>query len=104
MLNALEKSSPSFIANDADAQTIAQFFRQLPQAESYRCHIPPYGFKFHLCDGTTNYVSLCWECNNAYVWMPDAVIRRTGFAFDGKSESAQELFKLCYKFLPIEIY
>lgn len=100
VLDALERANPSFIANNGDAQIIAQLFRELSYGEPDRCHIPPYGFKFHLTNTNTVFVSLCWECNNAAVWLSNVDNISNGFNFNAQSESAQELLKFCRKFLP----
>ena len=102
VLDALQRTMPSFIANDSDAQAIATLYRQLPPAEPDRCHTPPYGFKFHLSNSDIIYASLCWQCNTANVWLttPD---RQRGFTFDGQSEAAQELFDICRRYLPTNL-
>ena len=60
-IESLEKPYNSCIVNETEAQTIAQLFRQLPKGEVYRCHMPAYGFKFHLLDTTMIYTDLCWQ-------------------------------------------
>ena len=95
IINALEKGNPSFIANGKDSQKIANLFRQLSYDIQFRCHIPPYGFKFHFSDATTMCVSVCWECNNGHVWLSDASNQRGWFSFDASSKPAQDLLEIC---------
>ena len=99
---SLEKPYNSFIVNETEAQTIAHLFRQLPEGESYRCHIPAYAFKFHLCDTTTIYTDLCWQCHSAGVEIRknNELINKTAFTFDAKSKPAIELLEICSLHLP----
>lgn len=98
--DALERARPSFLANDEDASEIATLYRQLPPSIPDRCHNPPYGFKFHLSTSSFVSVSLCWECNNAMVWLSD-LSERKFFTFDRQSKPALELFELCCRHLPL---
>jgi hypothetical protein len=48
------------------AQAIASLWRQLPPDQQARCHIPPYGLRFHSDSGLICEASICWQCNNIY--------------------------------------
>ena len=53
------------------AQRIANLFRQLTPGESARCHIPAFGLRYYYKNQLVLQVSMCWECNNMYVWKND---------------------------------
>ena len=99
---ALKKGYPSFIVYEEEAQIIANLFRQLPSSVPFRCHIPPYGFKFHLDNGNVIYIELCWQCHSGQVWFSDVKNCETAFSFDADSEPAQKLFKLCHNTIPFK--
>ena len=99
-LDALERGNPSFLANGSDAHHIAGLYRQLEPDMQYRCHLPPYGFKFHLVNSNVVIASLCWRCNNAAVWISSSLHKTTGFTFNGESQPALELLNICRRYLP----
>ena len=53
------------------AQTIVNLFRQLTPGESARCHIPPFGLRFYFNKQLVLQASICWECDNMYIWKDD---------------------------------
>ncbi len=53
------------------AQTIANLFRQLTPGESARCHTPPFGLRFYFNKQLVLQASICWECDNMYIWKDD---------------------------------
>lgn len=67
----------------------------------YRCYHPPYGFKFHLLNSEIVSVTLCWQCNNAAVWVSTDLRRSAWFTFDGESPTALALLDICQQHLPL---
>ena len=79
------------VANEA-AQQISNLWRELPEGEQARCHIPPFGLRFYRNGELQIQASLCWECNNIF---GDAKGNNFWYAFDAQHETSQNLFTLC---------
>jgi hypothetical protein len=73
------------------AQRAAFLWRRLRPAEQYRCHTPPYGFRFLIDDRLVVEASLCWECNNAFGRDAHGDVH---FTFDPSLPAALELLDL----------
>ncbi len=67
-------------------QDIANLFRQLPPGEPARCHIPPFGLRFHSPEGLRRECSICWMCNNIHGDFQ--------YNFDGAAPVSKRLFSL----------
>ena len=83
--------STTHISEKRVVNAIGDLWRNLAPGEQDRCHIPPYGLRFHQGDTKILEASICWECNNILITLPDGA---AGYSFDGKSESAQKLLRL----------
>ncbi|HEX3313345.1 MAG TPA: hypothetical protein VHR72_00585 [Gemmataceae bacterium] len=72
----------------AEAQRIAELWRDLPAGHQMRCHIPPFGLRFIaegqvICEG-----SICWKCNNIF---GDVGGEPFAYEFDAKADVSQAL-------------
>ena len=73
------------------AQQVAHLWRQLTPGMSARCHMPPFGLRFYVKEKLVLQASMCWECDNMYLWE-----RSSNFLYglDLGQPSAKELFSL----------
>jgi hypothetical protein len=53
------------------AQQVASLWRKLKPGESARCHMPPFGLRFYFKEKLILQASICWECDNMYIWQGD---------------------------------
>ena len=77
---------------DELAQQIADLWRKLPLGEQSRCHIPPFGLRFHFNGELQLQASICWKCDNI---SGDAKGNSFWYAFDAQHETSQKLLALC---------
>lgn len=70
------------------ARAIASLWRKLPPGEQARCHIPPYGLRFHSASGSVCEASICWQCNNIY---GQAGSEEFDFEFDAQAAISRQL-------------
>jgi hypothetical protein len=78
-------------AEGDEAAEIAEMWRQLPQAEQMRCHIPPYGLRFYGGGQVIIEASVCWLCNNIAVMEKGS--GSTYYTFDASAEVSQHLLE-----------
>ena len=73
------------------AQQVVHLWRQLTPGMSARCHMPPFGLRFYVKENVVLQASMCWECDNMYIWE-----RSSNFLYglDLGQPSAKELFSL----------
>lgn len=70
---------------------INDLWRRLPYFGQDRCHFPPYGLRFYQKDAIILEASICWECNNIWIELPDS---KSHYEFNGNSAPAQKLLYL----------
>jgi hypothetical protein len=70
---------------------VVQTWRGLPAGEQDRCHIPPYGLRFLSSGVVLVEASICWQCNNVFIRLPDEL---TGYSFDSQSQAGQRLLRV----------
>lgn len=73
------------------ARRAVALFARLPYATQMRCHTPGYGLRLSAAGAEIAAVALCFQCNNASIWMPEGEAMLT---FDARSAIAQELQEL----------
>lgn len=86
--------APCVRVTGAPAQRIAALWRRLRPDEQARCHIPPFGLRFHAGDVLVLQVSVCWECNNVFGYLGPQGSREIHLSFDAASSNARELLSL----------
>lgn len=77
-------------AESNEASEIAEMWRQLPQAEQARCHVPPYGLRFYGGGRMIVEASVCWQCNN--IWTREEG-GKSFYTFDASAEVSQRLLE-----------
>lgn len=82
----------------AEAQPIIQRFRDLDPGESARCHMPPWGLALYAGDALLFTVTLCYACDNAYVYTGSGKDLR---AFDTQGQNAVALRRALEQHLPL---
>lgn len=78
------------------AQQVAHLWRQLIPGDSARCHTPPFGLRFYFKEKFVLQASICWQCNNMYLWERSD---RYLYGLDLAQPSAKELFSLLVKIM-----
>jgi hypothetical protein len=73
------------------AQRIAAAWRNLPEGEQARCHIPPFGLRFYAGRELILEASICWQCNNI---AGKAGAEGVFFEFDGEHAQSRELLAM----------
>lgn len=81
------------------AEQIASLWRKLKSGESARCHIPPFGLRFYFKENVVLQASICWECNNMYLYQGDSCLL---YGIDLKQSSAKALFDLLEKIMNLK--
>ncbi|MBW4522244.1 MAG: hypothetical protein KME16_21515 [Scytolyngbya sp. HA4215-MV1] len=89
-------SSRVVTAEGEAAQQIAQRWRQLIPGESARCHTPPFGLRFSFKGEILFQASICWECNNMYLYRQGC---RSLYGLDLEKPAARELFYILEKIM-----
>jgi hypothetical protein len=82
---------PCVRVEGVQALQIATLWRRLSSGEEDRCHIPPFGLRFHAGGNLILQVSVCWGCNNIYGYRGD---RKIHLRFEATSSDARELLSL----------
>ena len=82
-----------------EAQRVINLFRELEPGESARCHIPPWGLAFYEQETLLFTATLCYACNNAYVYTAQGMNLR---AFDPFGPNAAELRGILKQNLPLQ--
>ena len=67
-------------------------WKQLRPEEPARCHEPPLGLRFYRDTQILFESSLCWKCDNIYLYDPSAG-KRELYGVDMGSEPAQQLLQ-----------
>ncbi|MCA2701765.1 MAG: hypothetical protein IM500_15445 [Microcystis sp. M179S2] len=80
------------------AQRVIRLFRELEPGESARCHFPPWGLAFYEWDTLLFAATLCYECNNAYIYTAQGKELR---AFDPAGPNAARLRDVLKQHLPL---
>lgn len=62
--------------------------KQLPVGMTARCHKPSYGIALGHQGSYCMYATICWSCNNIYVWCDDV---KSSQYFESQSPEAQKL-------------
>jgi hypothetical protein len=79
--------------DSSQAAQLVRLWNALPEGMTARCHMPGYAFQL-LLDGEIVFTAaLCWQCNN--VSFAGRLATGTGRTFDGSTEQAIELLRLC---------
>lgn len=71
-----------------EAQRVICLFRDLEPGVSARCHIPPWGLAFYEQDTLLFTATLCYLCDNAYIYTAQGKELR---AFDPAGPNATQL-------------
>ncbi len=93
MLDNLVMSSCVIKVEGELAQQVANLWRQLKPSQSARCHMPPFGLRFYCKGELILQASICWECNNIYLWQKDNPFLFL-YGVDLEQPSAKKLFSL----------
>ncbi len=81
----------------AEAQRVIRLFRELEPGESMRCHLPPWGLAFYERDTLLFTATLCYVCDNAYIYTAQGKDLR---AFDPAEPNAAKLRAVLKQHLP----
>ncbi|PHS13736.1 MAG: hypothetical protein COA78_06500 [Blastopirellula sp.] len=84
---------PPYQCVDSELIEICNLWNTLPYGEQARCHIPGYALRIRVKDEIQLVATICWECNNIHLSGSKCVERCR--EFDGSSEIAQRMLKLC---------
>ncbi|MFN9732804.1 MAG: hypothetical protein ACK544_02080 [Microcystis sp.] len=93
MLDNLVMSSRVIKVEGEFVQQVANLWRQLKPGQSARCHMPPFGLRFYCKGELILQASMCWECNNMYLWQKDNPSPSL-HGVDLEPPSAKKLFSL----------
>ncbi len=75
-------------------------FKKIPEGEPARCHMPPWGFAAYCGSELLFTTTVCFECDNVYVFTNEGRELR---AFDTLNPpSAQSLFNTFSSMLPLD--
>lgn len=81
------------------AQRLVSLFRELEPSTPARCHMPPWGLAFYEGDALLFTTTLCFRCNNAYIYTSQGKELR---AFDPNCSSAVDLRNVLKQHLPLQ--
>lgn len=81
-----------------EAQQVIRFFRELEPGKSMRCHLPPWGLAFSEQGTLLFTATLCYVCNNAYIYSDQGKELRT---FDPSEPNAAKLRTILKEHLPL---
>lgn len=81
-----------------EAQQVIHLFRELEPGQSMRCHLPPLGLAFSEQDTLLFTATLCYVCNNAYIYTAQGKELR---AFDPNGPKAAKLRVVLKQYLPL---
>lgn len=82
----------------AEAQRVIRFFRELELGVPARCHLPPWGLAFYERDTLLFTATLCYACDNAYIYTAQGKDLR---AFDPAEPNAAKLRDVLKQHLPL---
>jgi hypothetical protein len=81
-----------------EARHVIQLFRDLAVGEAARCHLPPWGLAMFAGGELLFTATLCYQCDNAYVYTPSG---RNLRAFASTRATATALRAVLEKHLPL---
>lgn len=77
------------------AGSIIRFWNELSDDQMARCHNPGFALQLLLGSEPVFTAALCWDCNN--ISFAGRLAPTSLRAFDGRSEAAVQLLRLCKK-------
>jgi hypothetical protein len=86
------------LLREPEGRQVINLFRELEPGESARCHLPPWGIAFYEGDTLLFSTTLCYVCNNAYLYRTQGKVLR---AFDSAGSNAVELRSILRQHLPL---
>lgn len=81
-----------------EARRVIHLFRDLEPGVPARCHFPPWGLGFNQRDTLLFTATLCYECNNVYIYTADGKDLR---GFDADGPNAAQLRDVLKQHLPL---
>jgi hypothetical protein len=83
---------------EPEGRQVINLFRELEPGVPARCHLPPCGIGFYEADTLLFSITLCYRCNNAYIYTTQGKVLR---AFDSGGRNAVALHSILRQHLPL---
>ena len=82
------------VVENSEASALSDLWRELPQGEQMRCHIPPYGLRFYKGGQMIVEASICWQCNNIWARSDDV---DSVYTFDSSARISRRLLEMLHE-------